>query len=202
LVAQGNGGSCDAAQEKTCAAKGACGEKVAGQCAGAAKACAKDGACCGKGSCGGGGCGTCADGEVAATTSPNDCAGCAPMANWAKTQGEMNVDSVRIAGGVALLFTTGDADRVADLQNTVLTVNGNMGRAVSSAKAPEGLCAPCTKLITLAKSGVKMQTEKISTGALVVLTSSDASTVRSLHAWADGLKQSATAMNVSAPHAG
>jgi hypothetical protein len=204
LIAQGHCGSCDASQEKTCASKTACGDKTAcgekaasGQCAGSAKACADEGACCAKD-----GCPKTTAGEIAAKTTPDDCAGCAPMANWAKSHNDLQVDTVRVDGGIAVIFTTSRADLVADLQRTVGTVNRNVTRAVTSSGTTEGLCTQCTDLIALAKSGVKVKTETISAGALVLLTSPDATTVRSLHAWADGLKKSATAMRATPPQTG
>lgn len=179
------GDQSDSAQ-KACAAK-----SLSATCGEEANACADKTACCGK--CGG---------TVAAATPKGDCGGCGPVAALAKDGGDLNVDVVRLDRGVALVFVTSDPERVPDLQKAILAVNTNVGRAASAGGTPDGLCRQCTGLIELTRAGARARVENTSSGAVVVLTGSEDQTVRSLQAWADGLKQAATAMRSAVPQAG
>ena len=176
-----------------------CASKTAA-CAAAKKTTCDGAACAGECEGSGGCCGKCA-GTVSAKA-PAACPGCAPVATLAKNGGKVNIDVVRLDNGVSVLFSTPDGAKVTDLQKAVQTVNTSVSRAATSPDVPEGLCTQCTKIIELARSGARARVETISSGAVVVLTGPDASTVRSLQAWAEGLRQAATAMLAEASQAG
>lgn len=173
-----------------CAKKAACGGEDAKKCCGSAaceeakKACKDD---CTKACC--------ADGAKGAQAAA-DCSACAPMASVAGTEGSVRMDFVRLSNGTAMVVTTTDTTKVADLQAAASRVHGSLAEAAKAGGA-DGLCGLCDQLVALTKSGsAQARAEKLSTGVLFLLTSDQQDTVRDIQAWANGMQKAQVSASV------